>query len=310
LKIHPRVTQISTPIITDNVELYLIRGERNALIDTGTPLSPRNDIAPVLKDLGLTLEDIDLILNTHGHFDHTGGDSAVKSVSNAQILIHTDEVFVVEDHERFFNEEFGLAVEAIMGREHIEEEKKRFLEIAGPDVVVDGQLADNDIIELGDGCKLRVIHLPGHSCGSVGFYWEEEGMLFSGDSLQGLHHGSALPIITDLKAYIKSLERLKGLPLQLILQGHQFRGRTLPPSPIRKHEDIPQYLQDCQEIAERISEAISHILPHASEKMVIELVDEVVAELPQEMGFKPVSQIPAPLLGSMTVFFSLRQERP
>jgi len=305
---HPIVTQISSPLNVDSVELYLIRGEINAIIDTGTPLSPQNDIAPVIKELGLTLADIDLILNTHGHFDHTGGNSVVRNMSNAQIFIHADEVIAVENHARYFEEDFGLTVAGIMGKEHIEEERKNFLEMAGPDVVVNRRLKDNDIIELGNGCNLRVIHLPGHSSGSVGFYWEEEGMLFSGDALQGLHHGSRLPIVNNIQAYKRSLERLNNLPLQLILQGHQFRGRVLPPSAIRKREEIPQYLQDCSEVVELINEAMNHIVPHASGKTVIGIADELVAKLPQDMGFKPVSQLSEPLLGAMTVFYLLREK--
>lgn len=308
MKIHPMVTQISSPINVDSVELYLIRGERNAIIDTGTPLSPQNDIEPVIKKLGLTLADIKLILNTHGHFDHTGGNSVIKSISNAQMFIHADEVISVENHIRYFEEDFGLAVAGIMGKEHIEEERENFLKMAGPDVVVDRRLKDNDIVELGNRCKLRVIHLPGHSPGSIGFYWEEEGMLFSGDSLQGLHNGGRLPIINNIEAYKRSLERLNNLPLRLILQGHPLRGRILPPSAIRKREEIPQYLQDCNEVVERINEAMSHIVPHASGRTVIELADELVAKLPQDMGFKPVSQLSEPLLGAMTVFFLLREK--
>jgi len=306
-KIHPMVTQISSPLNdVDTVEIYLIRSERSAIIDTGTPLSPKNDIEPVIKDLGLTLADIDFILNTHGHFDHTGGNSVVKRISKAQIFIHAEEVIAVENHARYFEEDFGLAVAGIMGKEHFEEEKKNFLEMAGPDVVVDKRLEDNDVIELGNRCKLRVVHLPGHSPGSVGFYWEEEGMLFSGDSLQGLHHGSRLPIINNIEAYKRSLKRLNNVPLQFILQGHQLRGRSLPPSAIRTREEIPQYLQDCSEVLELINEAMNYIVPHASGRTVIELADELVAKLPQDMGFKPVSQLPEPLLGAMTVFFLLR----
>jgi hypothetical protein len=51
---------------------------------------------------------------------------------------------------------------------------------------------------------------------------------------------------------------------------------------------------------------MNHIVPHASGRTVIELADELVAKLPQDMGFKPVSQLPEPLLGAMTVFFLLR----
>ena len=306
MKIHPRVTQISTWLQDIPVELYLIRGKRNAIIDTGTSKSPQNDIAPALKELGLTLADIELILNTHGHIDHAGGDAAIKSASNAQILIHPDEIICLQDHEGFFEQNVAPAVEVILGKEYIEEVRAFFLEMGGPEVAADRQLKDNDVIDLGDGCQLRVIHLPGHTSGSVGFYWEKEGMLFSGDSVMGLFDESGrLPIIADFSAYEKSLQRLQGLPLQLILQALRGRGITRPPSPIVQRDEIKQYLRDSHEVAERLDEAVRQVAPHASGKPFMEIADEVVARLPKEMGFKPPNQTPMPLFGSLTIFAAL-----
>jgi glyoxylase-like metal-dependent hydrolase (beta-lactamase superfamily II) len=115
MKIHPAVTQISSIFFSvERVEMYLIKSERNALIDTGIHQSPQNDIAPALKGLGLTLADIDLILNTHGHPDHTGGNATTKSVSNAQILIHTHDVILLQGHERSFELYFAPVLEAIL----------------------------------------------------------------------------------------------------------------------------------------------------------------------------------------------------
>ena len=51
---------------------YLVEGTRRALIDTGTTDSPTQAIAPALAKLGRRIEDIDLVLNTHGHIDHSG----------------------------------------------------------------------------------------------------------------------------------------------------------------------------------------------------------------------------------------------
>ena len=55
---------------TGLVNVYLVRGEKIGLIDTGVAGSPERWIAPALTQIGLRLEDIDLILNTHGHSDH------------------------------------------------------------------------------------------------------------------------------------------------------------------------------------------------------------------------------------------------
>ena len=57
------------------VAAYLLRGARNIIIDTGIVPAPDRDIAPALRTVGLDLSDIDLIINTHGHPDHVGGNA-------------------------------------------------------------------------------------------------------------------------------------------------------------------------------------------------------------------------------------------
>ncbi len=307
MNIHPRVTLISTHFNGIPVEVYFIRGRRNAIIDTGTPRSPQEDIAPALKTLGLTLVDIHLILNTHGHFDHAGGNGAVKGASKADLLLHREDTIFVEDHERCFKQYLAPAVEAIRGKEYLEEERANFFERAGPELRVDRPLEDNDLIDIGDGIELQVIHLPGHTSGSVGFYWEEEGILFSGDSLPGLHiEGGSLPVIRDLSRYKKSLDRIEGLNVQLLLCAHHYRGLILPPAPIKRGAEVREYLKDCKETAVRIGEAVRHVAARASEKPFMELAAEVMAELPKKMKFIRPIQMQS-LYCAMTILSHLHQ---
>lgn len=305
MRIHPRVTQVRTHFDGNPVELYFIKGERNVVVDTGTTQSPQNDITPTLNSFGLTLSDMDLILNTHGHFDHTAGNAAIKIASNAQVLIHGDDAVFVEDHQCCFKQYFAPAVEAIRGREFLVKERRDFFERAGTEVTVDRKLRGKDLIELGDGIELRVIHLPGHTSGSVGFYWEKEGILFSGDSAPGLHvEGGSLPVIWDLARYEKSLEYLKGIPFQLLLCAHHYRGLNLPPSAVRSGDEVRQYLGDCQEAAKRIGEAIRHVAPQALGKPFMEVADAVMAKLPKKMGFTRPMELQS-LYCAMTIFFHL-----
>jgi len=308
MEVHKKVTQISIwwGEAQAEVEAYLITGERNVLIDTGPPQASQGAIGSALGALGLTLADIDLILNTHGHADHTGGNAAIKT-AGAQILLHKDDALFLEDRQRCFDQYQAPVIEAVRGKKYLEEENVAFLESLRGEVAVDQQLEDNDLIDIGDGIELRVIHLPGHTPGSVGFYWEKEGVLFSGDSVSGLHiKGGKLPLITDPLAYEKSIEHLLGIPLQLLLCGHRYRGLTLPPSSLRRGGEIRQYLHDSRETVERIVEAVGHIAPSAGEKSLLEITDEVVAELPKEMGFKPVAELRPPPFSAITVFWCLR----
>ena len=97
-EIHPRVTKINAPMSMGvphrtggGVGLYLIKGERLALVDTGVYNSPENAIAPALAERGLSLKDIDFVLNTHGHADHAGGNALFQSRSQARFFIAKNE---------------------------------------------------------------------------------------------------------------------------------------------------------------------------------------------------------------------------
>ena len=177
LKIHPRIEQVNSPFNDVSVELYLLRGERNIIIDTGIGPSPVRDILPVLKVHSLTLSDINLILNTHDHPDHTGGNAIIKDASGAQVYIHKDEVPFLKNREHCFDFYSSPVIKAMGG--NLQAAKQAFLDSAGPGIVPDQQLDDGDIINDEPGVKMRVVHLPGHTLGSVGFFWEEEGILYS-----------------------------------------------------------------------------------------------------------------------------------
>jgi glyoxylase-like metal-dependent hydrolase (beta-lactamase superfamily II) len=78
-------------------------------------------------------------------------------------------------------------------------------------------LKDGDVIDLDGGVRVQVLATPGHSVDSLCFYIEEEGVLFSGDTLLG----SSTTTVGDLGSYRRSLERLLALPnLKVICPGH------------------------------------------------------------------------------------------
>ncbi len=144
---------------------------------------------------------LDYQLNTHGHFDHVFGIGMVKTEYSPKFLIHQgDESFLrmAGDQARSFGFEYE-----------------------GDLPVPDGFLSDKDAISTGE-IHLEVIHVPGHSQGSVAFYAREQGWLFSGDTLfaggigrTDLHGGNYEQIITSIKT------RLLTLPSEtLVFPGH------------------------------------------------------------------------------------------
>ena len=286
------------------VEAYLLRGAQNIIIDTGIVPAPDRDIAPALRTVGLDLSDIDLIINTHGHPDHIGGNAQMKEASGAEIWIHREDAPFLDDRERVF-ELYNAPVLKAMARD-AQTEKQVSMAMSGPVISPDRLIEDGTTIDCGVGLKLETIHLPGHSPGSVGFFWEKEGILFSGDSIPGLHTGGGvLPIIMDLEKYRASLRHVQELHPDMLLSGHPYRGITLAPASVRQGKEVDQFLKESLEFAERLDESIAVISPSRNEKSFMDLCDEVIGQLPKEMAFSSMAQTGAFFLTVQAIFFRL-----
>ncbi|MDI6698585.1 MAG: MBL fold metallo-hydrolase [Candidatus Saccharicenans sp.] len=137
-----------------NCYLYFCPETREcAVIDPG---AGADQIFPLITHLSLKPV---IILNTHGHVDHTGANIEIKDRYGVPIAIHQDDLPLLEESIQL---EFGL----MLG--------------AKPSPRPDRLLVDGDEVRVGQ-TSLKVIHTPGHSPGSVCFY--TPGILFSGDTL-------------------------------------------------------------------------------------------------------------------------------
>jgi len=79
-------------------------------------------------------------------------------------------------------------------------------------------LAEGDVVDLGDRA-FEVLHLPGHSVGSIGLWEAASGVLFSGDAVYDGPLLDALPG-SDRQAYAATMRRLLDLPVRVVHAGH------------------------------------------------------------------------------------------
>ena len=261
MRLHPQVLQIGTDWgDNSHTKVYLVEGERRAIIDTGVASSPTGDIEPYLRYFGLGLADIDLILNTHGHHDHAGGNLAVQAASSAEVWLHEEDVFMVEDPGRLFDT-YNAPVLRLMDRvEKVTEARASFVKTNPPQKVA-RHLREGDVVDLGRGIQLRVVHLPGHTLGSVGYFWEQEGILFCGDSAMGQGSKSGiLPVLYHPLTYSRTLERMGELPIRMLCLGHFYQTLSVSSNPVKKGSEIRQYIRDCQEINNRILEEMGRAM--------------------------------------------------
>src|SRR5437763_15751259 len=92
-EVNERVFRVEAPYSGNAVHLYLVRGPKIALIDSGASDSPSAAVEPALRELGLDWSDVDYLLNTHGHPDHAGGNGEFKAAApRAEIALHQQDV--------------------------------------------------------------------------------------------------------------------------------------------------------------------------------------------------------------------------
>jgi len=185
--------QVATPQgkLPRFVYTYLIYGEKISLIDSGVASSERA-IFDYLKKTGRSPEEISLLVLTHSHPDHIGAAKTVKTASGCTVAAHSAEIDWIEDVD-------------LQARER---PVPGFSSLVGGPVKVDRPLQDGDLIDLGDGLSMRVIHTPGHSRGSISLWLPEERALFSADAVP---IAGDLPIYDDILQSARSIERLRAL---------------------------------------------------------------------------------------------------
>jgi hydroxyacylglutathione hydrolase len=219
---------------------YLVVGEKLAFIDTGLP-QYCEDVKKYVVDLRHRLQDVHLIINTHVHGDHVACNKALKAVCKAKLAVHELDAKYIENPDYFLKDTFKHAAPP----EDYVREAKSWKD------KVDILLKDGDTIEL-DGVTLEVVHTPGHTLGSICLYDRERKILFSGDALQGTtafmkEFGPVTGLYTDLDAYIRSIQRLLNLNVDMILPGH--------PDIIKK-SNVRKELENCLKRVSYINDKI------------------------------------------------------
>ena len=176
-----RLSRVHGPAAT-NDHLLADPATREAIaIDTATP-----SLAWIAQELAERDWTLKLIVSTHGHWDHIGDNAAVAAHTGAEVAVHP------------------------LDRERLEHPAPVSAPFEIPPSVPAVELAEGGMIRFG-AIRLRVLHTPGHTEGSVCLLAEDQGLLYSGDTLFAAGWGRVDLPGGDAGTMVDSIARLTGL---------------------------------------------------------------------------------------------------
>ena len=161
----------------------------DVIVDTGTG-DNFNYIKSSMESAGINIEDLSLIVNTHNHFDHIGGNKCF----DLDVAMHIEDARAIEEKND------DVTVASMFGR-------------SMEGLKVDRKLKESDKIH-----NFEVIHTPGHTNGGICLY--NGKTLISGDTVFSDGGFGRMDIGGNVQDMKNSLERLSQLDIEYLLPGH------------------------------------------------------------------------------------------
>lgn len=218
------ITLIREPYVLGGAftNMWHIRGrDKDLLLDTGMGVLSLREHVTILREKPI------VCVASHCHFDHIGGHHEFE-----ETVIHESEAAYLESAN---HNDISLT--------DFRDNSFDALPYAGFDIstyTIQGvrptkTVKDDDILDLGDR-SLQVLHLPGHSPGSIALWEEKTGILLTGDVVT---EGQLLDELlhSSKDDYLQSLARLRGIKAKIIYPGHYE-----PFSRIRFQQLIDEYI--------------------------------------------------------------------
>ena len=209
---------------------FIYRSKEPILIDTAY-ISDFNETARSIKTLDVDIRDIRLIVNTHTHCDHIGGNKIVQDKSGCDIALHKIGKHYMDTQDdwstwwRYYNQEADF-FNCTMA------------------------LDDGDRIDIGPH-EFQVIYTPGHASDGIVLYNRQAKVLISSDTLWESDMAVMTLRVEGSRALffqLESLEKLKELDVEMVYPGHGRPFKDMEKAISRAKQRIDSFLQNREQL--------------------------------------------------------------
>jgi len=205
---------------------FVYRSKAPILIDTGY-ISDFDETEKSITKLGVKLSDISLIISTHTHCDHIGGNNIIQQKSGCDIALHKIGKYFIDSRDdwstwwRYYNQE------------------AEFFNCTQT-------LEDGQTITLGPH-KFQVIYTPGHAADGIVLYNRKEKILISSDTLWQTDTAVMTLRVEGSRALFhmqESLQKIDSLDVQMVYPGHGKPFHDMKKAILKSRKKIDHFLQN------------------------------------------------------------------
>ena len=217
---------------------FVYRSDAPVLIDTAY-IADFDETEKSIARLGVNLADVSLIISTHTHCDHIGGNHAIQQKSGCDIALHKIGKYFIDTRDewatwwRYYNQE------------------AEFFDCARA-------LEDDDMITLGPH-DFEVIYTPGHAADGIVLYNRRDKILISSDTLWQTDMAVMTLRVEGSRALfhmLESLQKIEKLEVQMVYPGHGPPFQDMHKAITRSKKRIENFLQHPEAIGEDVLKKI------------------------------------------------------
>lgn len=213
-----------------NANHFVYRADRPVLIDTAY-LPDFGETERIIGGLGVEISRVSLIVNTHCHCDHIGGNRRIQERSGCDIALHRVGKHFIDARDDWSTwwRYYGQEAEFFNCTRSLE---------------------DGDTVAVGP-YEFRVLYTPGHSADGIVLYCAEEKLLISADALWE----KDIPVMTlrvegsrSLFDALDSLEKLRRLEVRTVYPGHGAPFSDVASAVARSEKRLRTHLSHPEEL--------------------------------------------------------------